>query len=327
MYYISFPGLGIEPFHIDKIAFTVFGHGIAWYGILITIGMLLAVALGLHLCKREGISSDDIIDLAFTVIVFGVIGARAYYVIFSWNDINYVCSDGTVWQNIVGTVYNCIAVWEGGLAIYGGVLGGLLSAFVLSKIKKVNYLKFTDILGSCVLVGQIIGRWGNFINIEAYGEETTLPWRMGITYMVNGSVVSEKFVHPTFLYESLWNLCVLALILLLYRKKKFDGQITATYFICYGIGRILIEGLRTDSLMLGNLRVSQGLSGILIVLGIVMYIVLGKKKKKEHDDACEYVSVYGEKTEENDDVTNNAASENESSDDNVKGESEDGKDN
>ena len=215
MYYISFPGLGIEPFHINRTAFSVFGHGIAWYGILITFGMVLAVLLAMHLCKREGISSDDIVDLAFTVIVFGVIGARAYYVIFSWNEINYVATGGTVIQNILGTIYNCIAVWEGGLAIYGGVLGGLISAFVFSKIKKINYLKLTDILAPCVLVGQIVGRWGNFINVEAYGGETTLPWRMGITYMVNGSVMSEKFVHPTFLYESLWNLCVITVILIL----------------------------------------------------------------------------------------------------------------
>ena len=236
MYYISFPGLGIEPFHINRTAFSVFGHGIAWYGILITFGMVLAVLLAMHLCKREGISSDDIVDLAFTVIVFGVIGARAYYVIFSWNEINYVATGGTAIQNILGTIYNCIAVWEGGLAIYGGVLGGLISALVFSKIKKINYLKLTDILAPCVLVGQIVGRWGNFINVEAYGGETTLPWRMGISYMVNGSVMSEKFVHPTFLYESLWNLCVITVILILYRKKKFDGQMSATYFIGYGIG-------------------------------------------------------------------------------------------
>lgn len=162
MYYISFPGLGIEPFHINRTAFSVFGHGIAWYGILITFGMVLAVLLAMHLCKREGISSDDIVDLAFTVIVFGVIGARAYYVIFSWNEINYVATGGTVIQNILGTIYNCIAVWEGGLAIYGGVLGGLISALVFSKIKKINYLKLTDILGAvracrsdCRTLGQL----------------------------------------------------------------------------------------------------------------------------------------------------------------------------
>ncbi len=298
MKYLSFPGLGIEQFHIDKIAFTVFGHGIAWYGILITFGMVLAILLALHICKKEGITSDDIIDLAFTVIVFGIIGARTYYVAFSWGDINYVVSDGGLLHNIFGTLYNCIAVWEGGLAIYGGVLGGLISAFVFSKIKKINYLKLTDILAPCVLVGQIIGRWGNFINIEAYGAETTLPWRMGITYIINDTVISEKFVHPTFLYESLWNVCVITVILILYRKKKFDGQMSATYFIGYGIGRMLIEGLRTDSLMLGNLRVSQGLSFLLVVIGVMMYIVLGDKARKKHEEAREYVSVYAE-VEEN----------------------------
>ena len=294
MYYISFPGLGIEPFHIDKAAFTVFGHPIAWYGILITCGMILAVLLALKLIKYEGISSDDVIDLAFTVIVFGVIGARAYYVIFSWGEINYIASGGTVIQNILGTIYNCIAIWEGGLAIYGGVIGGLISAFVFSKIKKINYLKITDILAPCVLIGQIIGRWGNFINIEAYGGETTLPWRMGILYMNGGEIISEKYVHPTFLYESLWNLAILTIILFLYKKKKFNGQMSATYFIGYGFGRMLIEGLRTDSLMLGNLRISQGVGFASVILGLVMLIYLGDRVKKAKKSGEEYTPVYEE---------------------------------
>ena len=310
MYYISFPGLGIEPFHMNKIAFSVFGRDVAWYGILITCGMILAVLLATRLIKYEGISSDDILDLAFTVIVFGVIGARAYYVIFSWGEINYVATGGTALQNILNTIYNCIAIWEGGLAIYGGVLGGLISAFVFSKIKKISYFKLTDILAPCVLVGQIIGRWGNFVNVEAYGAETNLPWRMGIQYIVNGATVTEKYVHPTFLYESLWNLVLLSVILLIYKKKKFDGQMCAMYFMFYGLGRMLIEGLRTDSLMLGNLRVSQGLSFLLIVLGILMFIFLGDKLKKKRSEAIEYVSVYTggeESAEKNDNATENSA--------------------
>lgn len=317
MYYISFPGLGIEPFYMNKIAFSLFGRDVAWYGILITCGMILAVLLATRLIKYEKISSDDILDLALTVIVFGVIGARAYYVIFSWGDINYVATGGTLLQNIFGTIYNCIAVWEGGLAIYGGVLGGLVSAFVFSKIKKISYLKLTDILAPCVLVGQIIGRWGNFINVEAYGANTDLPWRMGIQYVSNGTIVSEKFVHPTFLYESLWNLVLLAVILAIYKKKKFDGQMCAMYFMFYGLGRMLIEGLRTDSLMLGNLRVSQGLSFLLIVLGILMCILLGDKSKKKREETIEYVSVYtkGEESSANDDNTAGNSVENDVKDD------------
>ena len=315
MYYISFPGLGIEPFHMNKIAFSIFGRDVAWYGILITCGMILAVLLAMRLIKYEGISSDDILDLAFTVIVFGVIGARTYYVIFSWGEINYVATGGTAIQNILNTIYNCIAIWEGGLAIYGGVLGGLISALVFSKIKKISYLKLTDILAPCVLVGQIIGRWGNFINVEAYGAETTMPWRMGIQYIIDGTTITEKFVHPTFLYESLWNLVLLIVILSIYKKKKFDGQMCAMYFMFYGLGRMLIEGLRTDSLMLGNLRVSQGLSFLLIVLGILMFIFLGDKSKKKREEAIEYVSVYtsGEESVEKSD----SAEENSAENDNI----------
>ncbi len=297
MSYISFPGLGIEPFHLDKVAFSVFGRDVAWYGILITVGMVLAVLLADHLRKYEGLSSDDILDLAFTVIIFGVIGARAYYVIFSWGDTNYLVTDGGFFHNLFGTLYNCIALWNGGLAIYGGVLGGLLSAFVFSKIKRIKFLKLADILAPTCLVGQIIGRWGNFFNMEAHGGETDLPWRMGLIYKVDDVVLSEHYVHPTFLYESLWNVCVLAVVLLTYKKKKFDGQMFVTYLIGYGIGRTLIEGLRTDSLMIGSFRVSQLLSLILVVIGIVLCIILSRKAKKAGKTAEEYTPIYEEPNE------------------------------
>lgn len=312
MYYISFPGLGIEPFHIDKVAFSVFGRDVAWYGILITCGMILAVLCALRLAKKEQISSDDILDLAFTVIVFGVIGARTYYVLFTWDKYNYLVtsavSDGTVWgaisaffSNLWGTFVNCIAVWNGGLAIYGGILAGLLSGFIFAKIKKIPFLKIFDILAPCVTIGQIIGRWGNFINIEAFGSETDLPWRMGISFSMDGGAtfISEQFVHPTFLYESLWNLAGLAILLLLYKKgKKFNGQSFCTYLIWYGFGRMLIEGLRTDSLMLGNLRVSQGVGFVSLVLGIMLMVIFAKNSKKSAKAEEEYVPVYDKITED-----------------------------
>ena len=313
MYYLSFPGLGIDPFHIDKTAFSVFGRDVAWYGILITFGMVLAVLWAIHLAKFEGISFDDITDFAFIVIVCGVIGARLYYVIFSWEDYGWVTaavSDGTLlstilafFKNLWATFVNIIAIWNGGLAIYGGVIGGLITAVVYSKIKKgkVPFIKLFDILVPCVLIGQVIGRWGNFINIEAYGGETTLPWRMGIHYAFSEASAAaglwdfEKFVHPTFLYESLWNLIGLCIIIAIYKKKKFDGQIFCSYLIWYGFGRMLIEGLRTDSLMIGALRVSQCVGAVSVILGVTLMTVMlrrVKAKAAELRSEEEYKPVY-----------------------------------
>ncbi len=296
--YLSFPGLGIEPFHIDRIAFSVLGRDVAWYGILITFGMILAVLTAIRLAKKEGISSDDITDFAFIVILAGVAGARAYYVIFTWKEFGYLVTDGSFLHNLGRTLYNCVAVWEGGLAIYGGVLAGLLTGFLFGRKKKIPFLKLFDILAAVVLIGQVIGRWGNFVNIEAYGAETTLPWRMGIlTYgpalMDNGNLALTKeiYVHPTFLYESLWNLCGLLIVHLgLYPRKKFDGEIFCFYLMWYGFGRMLIESLRTDSLMLGNLRVSQGVGFVSLILGIILMTALAKKAKS--GKGGEYRPVY-----------------------------------
>lgn len=284
MYFLSFPGLGIEPFHIDKVAFTVFGRDVAWYGVLITCGMILAVIVAILLGKFEKVSADDITDLAFYTIIAGIIGARLYYVVFTWNEFYYLVTDGGFWHNLWGTFVNCIAIWNGGLAIYGGIIGGLIASLIFAKVKKISVWKIYDILIPCVLIGQIIGRWGNFINIEAYGADTTLPWRMGILYSASGAIPAngvwalEKYVHPTFLYESLWNLVGLVLVLIFYKKKKRNGQIFASYLIWYGFGRMLIEGLRTDSLMLGTLRVSQCVGLASCVIGIILHIVFAKTK-------------------------------------------------
>ncbi len=298
MSYISFPGLGIEPFHIDEVAFTLFGRPVAWYGILITCGMILAVLYALHICKFEGISSDDIIDFAFVVIVCGVLGARLYYVIFKWD--SYLVTDAQNFlMNIWETLKNVVAVWEGGLAIYGGIIAGILTALVYSRKRKLKFIKLLDILAPCVWIGQVIGRWGNFINMEAYGGETTLPWRMGLLYsyadtgLATGVWDIEKYVHPTFLYESLWNLTALILVLIFYKKKKFDGQVCSFYFMWYGFGRMLIESLRTDSLMLGSLRISQGVGFVSLILGIVLTIVFVRKNKSSRAaDDTEYTPVY-----------------------------------
>ena len=311
MSYISFPGLGIEPFHIDEVAFTLFGRPVAWYGILITCGMILAVLYALHICKFEGISSDDIIDFAFVVIVCGVLGARLYYVIFKWD--SYIVTDAQNFlMNIWETLKNVVAVWEGGLAIYGGIIAGILTALVYARKRKLKFIKLLDILAPCVWIGQVIGRWGNFINMEAYGGETSLPWRMGLlySYLDNGVWDVEKYVHPTFLYESLWNLTALVLVLIFYKKKKFDGQICSIYFMWYGFGRMLIEGLRTDSLMLGNLRISQGVGFVSLILGIVLTIVFVKKhQSSKAAEDTDYTPVYADLNKDASDQTEKSTEE------------------
>ena len=292
---ISFPGLGIEPFQVNRVAFTIFGRQVMWYGVLITIGMILAVLCAIRLAtKKEGISLDDITDFAFIVILCGVLGARLYYVIFYWNQGNYLVTSGNFFYNLWHTFVNCIAIWEGGLAIYGGVLAGMLTGYLFARKRKIPFLKIFDILVPCVLIGQVIGRWGNFFNVEAYGSETTLPWRMGVDLMTGNA----KFVHPTFFYESLWNFILLVVVLtLLYPKKKFDGEIFCSYMIWYGFGRMLIEGLRSDSLMLGSLRVSQGVGFLCFVIGIIVLIALLRKYHASQDEKGGYAPVYaaGEK--------------------------------
>ena len=281
MTYVSFPGLGIEPFHMDRIAFSLFGIDVNWYGLIITCGMILAVLYALWHAKHEGVKSDDIIDLALALIFCGVIGARLYYVIMEFDQ--YLVSGGTFLQNLGGTLYNCIAIWNGGLAIYGGIIAGFLAAMVVARAKRIPFPVIADIAGPAVLVGQIIGRWGNFVNVEAFGAETTLPWRMGVLYSFNDGVsfVSEKFVHPTFIYESLWNLLGLILITYFYKKKKFHGQMFLTYMTWYGFGRMLIEGLRADSLYVGSIRISQLVGFVTFVVGAVLIIYNLQRVKKK----------------------------------------------
>jgi phosphatidylglycerol:prolipoprotein diacylglycerol transferase len=247
--YISFPGLGIEEIKIDKIAFSMFGRDVAWYGIIITVGIILASLYVMNRGKYEGVSQDDILDFAIFVIPIAVIGARAYYVLTRLDQYN--------------TFGEMIAIWNGGLAIYGAIIGGALTALVVCLIKKIKILKMFDMLCPAVMIGQMIGRWGNFVNAEAHGGVTDIFIRMGI----RGEYMSAPiYVHPTFLYESLWNLLGFLLINAYYKKKKYHGEIFFMYISWYGLGRFFIEGLRTDSLYVGPFRISQ-------VIGLVSFIV------------------------------------------------------
>ncbi len=285
--HISFPGIGIDPFEVNKAAFSVFGIDVAWYGLFITCGMILAVMYALWIGKKkDGLKSDDIMDLAIYVVLFGVIGARLFFVIFEWND--YLVTSGAFFENVWETFLNVINIRQGGLAIFGGIIGGLLTAFFVAKRKKVPFLKFFDLLAPCVLIGQIIGRWGNFVNMEVYGAETDSLFRMGLHYIdQSGEVLRETFVQPLFLYESVWNLLGLVLIHCVFMKKKFDGQLFCTYLIWYGFGRMILEGMRDPqyNLMLGSIHISRLVGFVAMVLGIVLIIVFAVKARRRAEVA------------------------------------------
>ena len=265
---IRFPGLfGDWTFTASSKALDI-GNGIYWYGILIAAGLLLAIVFCLRQRHKYGITEDNLFDGVLWGIPCGVIGARLYYVVFYLD--NYRNHDGSFnWGDAV-------AVWDGGLAIYGGIIAVVIVALILSRVKKFNLWAMMDLVVMGLLIGQAVGRWGNFMNREAFGGETTLPWRMELT-LRGGDIVQ---VHPTFFYESLWNVIGLVLIVFVVSKvRRFDGQNTCFYFLWYGIGRFWIEGLRTDSLYLFDwqlfgqpIRVSQALSLAMIVVSLVLLV-------------------------------------------------------
>lgn len=268
---ISFPLFG-EGFSLNFASYiTVFGWKIHWYGVIIAIGFILAVLYVIKRSPQFGIAEDDVIDMLVWAVPLAVICARLYYVIF-YRDVsgNNPYFDG---QNDLKDI---VSIWEGGLAIYGGVIGGALGIVISFRKKRGMTKAMLDMGGLGLLIGQAVGRWGNFTNREAFGAETTLPWRMGLTY--NGVT---QYYHPTFLYESLWNLLGLLLLHLYSKKRKYDGQIFVMYLGWYGLGRALIEGLREDSLYLGGtgLRVSQlvGAVTFLAAAGILLYMRLGRR--------------------------------------------------
>jgi phosphatidylglycerol:prolipoprotein diacylglycerol transferase len=252
---ITFPGLGLE-LHIQRVAFNLFGKDVYWYGIIIAFGFLVAVLYCQHFAKHFGIPSSRVLDFILFAAPGGIIGARIYYVIFYAS--LYRKADGSFdWKE-------AISIWDGGLAIYGGIIASVLILFLFCRATKLKFSAFADLGSYGLFIGQAIGRWGNFCNQEAFGAQTTLPWRMGLT--VYGTYME---VHPTFLYESLWNLIGLAIAHFFLRKRRtFDGEIFLFYLSWYGLGRVWIEGLRTDSLYLfgTGIRVSQLLALLCLIL-------------------------------------------------------------
>lgn len=276
--FISFPGLGIDEFRVDNVAFSVFGHNIMWYGIIITFGIILAYFYVCYRAKHnENVKTDDVLDYAIYLVIFGIIGARLYYVFTKF--------DTFKGADLGKTLYNIVAIWEGGLAIYGGIIAGGITLVIVSLLKKIKVGSALDMVAPSVMLGQLIGRWGNFFNAEAYGSVTELPWRMGLRDVTE---TAATYVHPTFLYESLWNLLGFITINLLYKRKKFNGQIFLMYISWYGFGRMLIEGLRTDSLYVGDFRISQLVGAACFFFGsatLIAMLIVTRLRKKETPDS------------------------------------------
>ena len=268
---IRFPGLfGDWTITLSSKAINI-GNGIYWYGILIALGMLVALWWCMRQRTKYGIREDDLIDGLLWGIPCGIIGARIYYVLFYLSQ--FKDYEGRFsWSK-------AIAIWDGGLAIYGGVIAVVIVAIILCRSRHIKLGAMMDLVVMGLLIGQAIGRWGNFLNREAFGAETTMPWRMQLTTTA-GELVE---VHPTFLYESLWNLIGLLLIVFVVSKaRRFDGENTCFYFLWYGVGRFWIEGLRTDSLLLVpsiGLRASQLMAGIAVVAGIAAEVYFTRKLK------------------------------------------------
>ncbi len=303
---VGFPGLGIEQFELNRAAFTIpIGKGITvyWYGIIIAIGIVLAFSYFLWRAKKfEHIREDDCYNIALFTVPIAIIGARTLYVITNLDQ--------------YPDLWSAISIWNGGIAIYGAVIFGALTILVYSKLRKLMVLRVLDAAAPAVMIGQIMGRWGNFFNGEAYGwseNVAKLPWRMKLegayyTEIINGveTKVSAEFVHPTFLYESLWNLTGFIIINIFYKKKKFDGQCFLMYAAWYGLGRGFIELLRTDSLYVFEIIKLNSVIGFLTCVAAVIAIcLLYAKSKKKTDELASYKAAYAETEGNEEAVTEN----------------------
>ncbi len=250
---------------INPVAFEIFGKEIYWYGIIIAFGFCLAIAYGYAEAKRTGLDTDHIANVVLIGAPSAIVGARLYYVVFNFEQ----------YKNNLGEIF---AVWKGGIAIYGALIAACLAGAIYCRCAKVRFFELADIASGGFFIGQSIGRWGNFVNAEAYGSQTDLPWKMGIKRM--GEFI---YVHPTFLYESIWNILGFCIMFFALRKhKKYHGQLFYFYVFWYGLGRVWIEGLRTDSLYIGNFRISQLVALACITVGTAM-LIWGYNKHRENE--------------------------------------------
>ena len=277
---VQFPGLGLE-FTINRVALSIGGFNIYWYGVIIAAGMVLAMLFAFRNADDFGINSDRLIDVILVGAVMAIVCARIYYIVFA--PFKYE----SIWQ--------MIDIRQGGIAIYGAVIGAFVFGGLMAKIRRIPILPLFDLVGICFLIGQGVGRWGNFVNQEAFGSNTTLPWGMysegtyNYLLSVQATLAAEGVtvnptqpVHPTFLYESIWCLVGFILLFRYIKKRKFNGDITLRYLIWYGAGRFWIEALRTDSLLLVpslGLRASQLVAAAAVVGGVALEIFLTRKYK------------------------------------------------
>ena len=274
---ISFPNLNIGPLLIDPVAMIVMGREIMWYGVIITFAIVMGVMYVLSRAKKEKLHTDDVYDYALIVVTTAILFARLYYVVF----------DPTPQYH---SLYDVLAIWEGGLAIYGAIIGGAISVFAVCRWKRVYFSRFADMVCPAVMIGQAIGRWGNFTNAEAYGSVRTFDfffWSFDISDSVMSSPflmnVNGVFAQPTFFYEFVWNVIGFLLIVFVINKRRlFSGMTTLYYFAWYGFGRMFIEGLRTDSLYIAGsdtLRVSQLIGALTFICSVAAIIVLSIRAK------------------------------------------------
>ena len=286
---LTFPRLGIE-LELNRVAFSVFGINIYWYGIIIATGIILGTVYALSRAKRFGVDPDRMIDVILWGGIASIVFARAYYVIFSWD----------YYKDHLDEI---VKVWHGGLAIYGALIGAVLVGMLVAMIRRVKILPALDCAAGGFLLGQAIGRWGNFVNIEAFGSNTSLPWGMSgpkiVDYLTAHQaqlaadhiwVYPEIPVHPTFFYESIW--CLIGFLFLAWftKRRRYDGQMILMYAAWYGLGRFFIEGLRTDSLMWGSVRVSQALAGILFVVSVAILAYM--HYRIQHSPLPNYLPLY-----------------------------------
>lgn len=286
---VTFPNFGLE-FNFNPIALEIGPVKIHWYALIICAGFLLAAIYCFRRAKRFGVDTDRLTDMVIAGLVGGIIGARLFFVLFK---LDY----------FIAHPDEIIMTWTGGLAIYGGLIGAVLAAWAVARWRKIKFAPVLDLAGLGFLIGQGIGRWANFINVEAFGSNTNLPWGMSGTtvseYLTNHAAELSQYgvtvdpsmpVHPTFLYESLW--CLLGFVLLHFysKRRKFDGEVFLMYAAWYGLGRFVIEGLRTDSLMFGPFRISQLLAGLFVVAAVVVWLVIRSKMRR--DLSSEYAVLY-----------------------------------
>lgn len=286
-FHVSFPGLGIHDLPISRVAFSFSVKGlefnIYWYGIMFAVGFFLSLVLALRHCKRYDLSKDNVLDVYLAVVPLSIIGARLYYVAFTWD----------FFKNNLLSIFN---TRYGGLAFYGGVIGGIFAMWLVSRIRKIPLSKLLDFFVPYLALGQAIGRWGNFFNQEAFGVNTNLPWGMiseGTTRYLSqfGTAYAPLSpVHPTFLYEFIGNLLIFAFLLYRRRNRNFAYEVTAWYITLYGCLRFFVEGLRTDALFIPHttLRVSRVLSAVMFVVGII-WLVAGEIKRRKED--AEYEKI------------------------------------